>query len=271
MIYLLLLLSSTSAWNYGNHGGDWDGLCSNGRSQSPVNIKKSSSSNLGDTYKMEVYYYGTTMSRTVTNKDNKIYLEGNFGYITIRDSKSKDRKFITTKIVFHAPSEHTKDGYNTHMEMQIYHKIDDSDYTFDFPSYAVVSVLLRPGDNSYFFDSIQVSNLPKADQVNILSNDSNINLISIVESDDDYFFYHGSLNEPDCEEDWLWYVFEKQQWMSFIQINYFLQKLVKSDSDGFINVFGGKGNNRETQSLNGRKIYYSSSEMLLFGFIFLMF
>jgi carbonic anhydrase len=271
MIIIGLIFTFVAAldnWDYNQHGADWNGKCSDGKKQSPVNIRKSKTNSLGDTYKMEVYYYGTTMSRTVKNDGNKIYLDGNFGYITIRDNNSKDRKFITTQIAFHAPSEHEKEGVNTHMEMQIYHKVDDSDYTFDFPSNAVVSVLLRPGDNSYFFDSIQVNNLPTKNKENVLANDSNINLISIVEADDNYFFYHGSNNEPDCDEDYLWYVFEKQQWISFVQINYFLEKLVEADSDGFRNVFGNKGNNREIQGLNGRTVYYSFGNWLLVGFVF---
>lgn len=108
------------------------------------------------------------------------------------------------------PSEHWFNGYPTHMEMQIYHTVDDSDYTVDFPYRAVVSVMIRPGDPSYFMNSIDVFNLPSNGSTNKLPDDSNINLMAIVNPDDKYYFYKGSLNTPDCEEDVLWYVFKTE-------------------------------------------------------------
>lgn len=87
------------------------------------------------------------------------------------------------------------------MELQIYHTIDDSDYTVDFPIKAVVSVMIRPGDPSYFLESIDVSNLPSTDNENILPIESNVNLLAIVDPSDKYYFYRGSLTYPECEED----------------------------------------------------------------------
>lgn len=268
MFWIFILLPEALSWNYKSHGSDWGGQCKDGTEQSPRDIFKSNTDKLGDTYKMQIYYYGTTMSRTVSYKKNNIYIEGDFGYITVRDKDAKDRKFVSNRIVFHAPSEHYFEGYPTHMEMQIFHRIDDSDYTYDFPSIAVVSVMLRPGDNSYFFDSIKVSELPDEGAENKLPDNSNVNLISIVQSSDNYFFYIGSMNEPSyddgtegCEENILWYIFETEQWMSFTQINYFINKLITADSDGYKDIFGGSGNTREIQS-SKNKIYYSSGSII---------
>ena len=266
-------------WDYEEHGEDWKGLCSDGKEQSPINIRKSSADKLGDKHRMEIFYYGTTVSRTVEFKDNNIYIEGDFGYITVRDGDGKDRKFMSNRIVFHAPSEHYFNGYPTHMEMQVFHRVDDSDYTFDFPSIAVVSVMLRPGDNSYFFDSIQASNLSNEGEGNRLPDNSNVNLISIVQTDDDYFFYVGSMNEPKyedgetegCEENVLWYVMESQQWVSFIQINYFINRLVSADKEGYRDIFGGSGNTRSIQSKNGRTVYYSASLYIYTSLILILY
>lgn len=268
MFWIFSFLVQIQAWDYKKHGSDWSGLCKDGTEQSPRDIFKSNTDKLGDPYKMEIYYYGTTMSRTVSYKKNNIYIEGDFGYITVRDKDSKDRKFVSNRIVFHAPSEHYFEGYPTHMEMQIFHRIDDSDYTYDFPSIAVVSVMLRPGDNSYFFDSIQVSDLPNNGEDHKLPDNSNVNLISIVQSSDDYFFYVGSMNEPSyddgtegCEENVLWYVFETEQWISFTQINYFINKLITADGDGYKDIFGGSGNTRAIQT-SKNKVYYSGSSAI---------
>lgn len=260
MLFLLSLLTvhaSDVKWDYSKNGTDWPGKCADGASQSPINIKKSKTKSLGDKFTMQVYYYGKTASRTVVNNGKYIYIEGDFGYITIRDSKSKDRKFLTTKIVFHIPSEHYFESYPTHMEMQIFHKVDDSDYTFDFPCYAIVSIMLRPGDESYFFTSISVANLPKANEETVLPDTANVNLLSIVSPDDYYFFYNGSFSEPECDENVLRYVFETEQWISFVQINYF-KALFITGSD----AFSGPGNSRAIQSLNSRDVYYSFAMMI---------
>ena len=259
-MFHIFLLSLSFAWDYSKHGSDWTGLCSTGQSQSPINIQQGSTSRLGSAYSMEVYYYGQTISRTVVNNGKYIYIEGDFGYITIEDLDSNQRQFLTTRIEFHIPSEHYIEGFPTHMEMQIFHTISDSDYTFDFPSSAVVSIMLRPGDDSYFFDSINVTNLPYAGGTTVLPSNANVNLLSIITYGDNYFFYNGSLNEPDCEEDYLWYVFQTEQWISFSQISYF-QRLFTGGAD----PFAGGGDSRAIQPLHSRTVYYSGG---LTAFIF---
>jgi carbonic anhydrase len=251
MIFFILW-GLASGWDYTSHGEDWGGFCGEGRSQSPINIQTTQTTKIGTSFNMVVYYYGQTISRTVVNNGNYIYIEGNFGYITITDFSSSTRKFNSYKIEFHVPSEHYIDGYPTHMELQIFHQIDDSDYTFNFPTLAVVSVILRPGDPSYFFDSINVSNLPGAGNNTVLSSTANVNLLSIVVPNDNYFFYNGSLNEPDCQEDVLWYVFQTQQWISMNQIQQFKNLFIGSDD-----VFNGGGDTRAIQNLNSRVVYYS--------------
>jgi carbonic anhydrase len=257
MLWLFWTVIVAEAWNYVQQGKDWTGLCSTGGSQSPINIQKAQTQTLGREFAMEVYYYGQTMSRTVNNTGNYISISGNFGYITIADSSGNIRQFTSNRIEFHIPSEHYLEGYPTHMEMQIFHTVENRDYTFDFPTTAVVSVMLRPGDDSYFFNSINVANLPSAGKSNVLPSNSNVNLLSIVSPDDNYFFYKGSLNEPNCDENVLWYVFETQQWISFVQIGYF-QSLFMPGQD----VFGGGGDSRAIQNTNGRVVYYSSAQWL---------
>ena len=261
----LLLFSLAYGWNYNFKGSDWGGLCTDGVSQSPINLQKTKTSLLDSLYSMQVYYYGQTKSRTVQNNGNYIFIEDYFGYITIQDSKGKNRQFLSTKIEFHIPSEHYIGDYPTHMEMEIFHTVADGDYTFDFPSIAVVSVMLRPGTESYFFNSIGVSNLPATGNLNVLAANSNINLLSIVSPDDNYFFYNGSLTQPDCEENVLRYVFETQQYISFIQIGYFQSLFMPGVSD----TFSGGGNSRSIKSLNSRTVYYSSSYLIfpVIGFL----
>lgn len=257
MLAVLLIALSVSAWDYNNQGSDWSGTCSTGEEQSPIDLNTDNYDVLGDKYRMEIYYYGKTASRTIVNTGNYIYMEGDFGYIVVIDGDGDERKFLTESVEFHMPSENWFDGYATDMEMLIFHRIDDSDYTVDFPFRAVVSVPIRPGDESYFMNSIDVYNLPGSGQSNVLPDDSNINLLAIVDMDDDYFFYKGSLNKPTCDEDILWYIFETKQWVSLSQMANFKKLWVDSES-----FSGGKGNVREIQEKNGRTLYYSEGVQL---------
>ena len=249
---IFILLSLGFSWDYTQHGADWGGLCQDGKSQSPINIDTTQTTQLGNTYSIQVFYYGQTMSRTVVNNGNYIYIEGNFGYITMVDLSGNSRTFTSNRIELHMPSEHYIDSYPTHMEMQIFHKINDGDYTFNFPTIAIVSVMLRPGDNSYFFDSINITNLPGPGLTNVLPSTTNVNLLSIVNPDDNYYFYNGSLTEPDCEEDVLRYVFQTKQWISFAQMQSFKGLFI-----GNKDYFAGGGDTRSIQNLNGRTVYYS--------------
>lgn len=245
-----LFLSTAAAWNYASQGSDWGDSCQSGEGQSPINIETGDTSKLGSDYQMTIYYYGKTCSRTVVNDGNVVYMNGDFGWISVTDLDGDPRKFLVQKVEFHMQSEHTVDNEPAWMEMEIYHKIDDSDYTVDFPSLAVVSVMIRPGDPSYFMDSISVQNLPGPGQQLILANTSNINLLAIVNPDDNYYFYIGSLTTPDCTGNVLRYVFETWQWVSMAQMSYF-------------GVYWGEKNNvRTVQDVGDRTVYYSQAVMI---------
>lgn len=261
-IVIQILLGVVFGWNYKNGGSDWSGLCNTGHDQSPINIVPDDTKSLEDEYTMEVYYYGKTQSRTLENDGNVILMKGDFGYIIVKDESGQDRKFLTKKVEFHYPSEHHFDGYESYMEMLIFHTVDNSDYTVDFPTYAVVSVMIRPGDPSYFFDSIEVWNLPASMLNHTLNNNTNINLLALVDAHDAYFFYKGSLNTPDCDENVLWYVFETEQWVSLQQMSYFKALWVDA-----LEFSGGKGNVRKIRNLNSRDVYYSFGYSLAYSML----
>ena len=100
--------------------------------------------------------------------------------------------------------------------------------------------MIRPGDDSYFINSLEPEHLPNTGGNHTII-DSNVNLMAIVDPSDFYFHYMGSVSYPECEEDILWYVYEKEQWVSTKQMELFEKKLVKG------NIITGdvRGNNRE--------------------------
>lgn len=209
---------------------------------------------------MLVYYYGIVGSRDVMNDGNTIALAGDYGYITIKDKEGDDRKFLTNRIEFHMPSEHWFNDYPSQMELQIFHTVDDSDFTVDFPSTAIVSVMIRPGDDNYFMQAISLENLPKSGSNHTLATNALVNLLDIVDPYDDYYFYMGSLSTPECQEDVIRYVFKDEQMVSFNQMDYF--KRLWIEDTGFSN---GNGNVRTIQDKNGRDVKYSSALSVVFS------
>jgi carbonic anhydrase len=255
---LLFLPLIAVAWNYAMLGQDWDGTCQTGERQSPINIATGDCEVLDNNYRLEIYYFGKTTSRVMANSGNLIYMEGDFGYIVVIDNDGNERKFLSEWIEFHMPSEHWFDDYPADMELQVFHRIEDSYSTTDFPTRAVVSVPIRPGDESFFMNSVDVYNLPSAGQNNSLDYPYTINLMSIMTQDDEYFFYKGSLNKPTCDEDVLWFVFESQAWVSLSQMENFKKLWIEDER-----FSGGRGNVREIQKTNGRTVYYSAALRLV--------
>ena len=152
-MFLFVLLPIALAWDYKDGGAGWPGLCESGERQSPIDIDDDDTDHLDDRG-MYVYYYGYTKTRDVVNDGKDIYIGGgNFGYIRVDDDDT-DRDFYAEKVVFKMPSEHTFNGEHSEMEIQVYHNILDSDADPDFPRKAILSIMIRPGDKSYFVNSI---------------------------------------------------------------------------------------------------------------------
>ena len=80
-------------------------------------------------------------------------------------------------------------------------------------------------------------------------------LNTIIEKNKEYYHYSGSLTTPNCQEIVNWFVFKNEVPISKAQkewlINFF--KDIENPESPF-----GFGNNRKTQNLCGREIYYSS-------------
>jgi carbonic anhydrase len=89
--------------------------------------------------------------------------------------------------------------------------------------------MIRPGDESYFINSMEPESLPNSGGTWAIAQ-SNINLMAIVDPNDFYYHYKGSINYPECEEDILWYVFEEEQWVSVKQMDYFKALLFNEET-----------------------------------------
>ena len=77
-------------------------------------------------------------------------------------------------------------------------------------------------------------------------------IIDLINKNDSFYYYKGSLTTIPCTENVNWIVFKDIKSMSFEQFNKFKNWVEKSNMD----YYGvGYGNARGPKSLNGRKIY----------------
>lgn len=201
-----LLLAGAYSWTYSNQGS-WPSDCS--KSTSPIALDPSLSKKISSSDSMKIVFLGATGIQTIENAENMIKITSPLGYIEVGDSK-KRRVFNVEHIEFHTPSEHKIGGTFFPMEIQIVCSIMDRYWERDMPNLAIVSVILKYGIESYFFNTLEVWSLPKKAKTHELSASSNINLRELVKNTDSYWFYNGSATNPDlnCQENVMRYIIQ---------------------------------------------------------------
>ena len=136
-------------------------------------------------------------------KDETSTLKVSFdqGAFALFDNWDQLRIYKPEYLTFHAPSEHTFDGKNYELEMQIYHKEQNSD------NYAVVSIFfdstLGGSDTNSFITEINPS--VSSTKISSLSLKT---LIDDIKSTSNFaestYFYFGSFTIPPCTENVRW-------------------------------------------------------------------
>ncbi len=147
-----------------------------------------------------------------------------------------NQQFELKSFDFHSPSEHTLQGQQFPLEMQLLHQ-------GPVGQLLSVSLLFEEGQTNAFLDELwkvlpsQVGG--KAEYPDML-----INVADVLPSDKAYYFYEGSLTEPPCTEGVQWYVLRQAGQISAAQLRYFHR---------FYN-----GNFRPTQALNERRVWMTN-------------
>lgn len=170
----------------------WTGYCTTGRLQSPVDIRLGTGSPHGD-YEMKVQY-AEALGRT-RNTGNAIQIEGKFGLIQIDGNN-----YNISDITFHTPAEHTIDGRQSAMEMQIIHTRSVGIAQSAASDIAVLSVLFHEDDReeSRFLDTLKLDELPVGGGLRGPETLVNLNLLEGLGGG--YYSYAGSLSSPPCTE-----------------------------------------------------------------------
>ena len=161
--------------------------------------------------------------------------------------------FSPAQFHFHAPSEHTVDGSHHDLECHIVH------------TYADTNGMLG-GVIGIFFDVQEGGDYPNPllDALwNEEGNDVKIPLASFLAGVDmtEYWNYNGSLTTPPCTEGIKWTVVKQVQPISTAQLAKFTSLWA-----GAADFAEGKGNNRATQPLNERTLYFNGAASLSVAF-----
>jgi len=154
-------------WNYNKKGSNWNCKCSESLSQSPINIRSAESCVVATNKRVDFSFFDLqTSDLAFFYEDNMLKLKCGL------DSPSECEKVIFAKLIdldfteysareirFHTPAEHTLDGRDFDMEIQVVFTA----YTEgDIKKKAVLSfwVEMVPGSRNQFLDLIDPLMLP---------------------------------------------------------------------------------------------------------------
>ncbi len=217
-------------WGYNGPAGpsNWGELssefatCQQGKQQSPVDIKSTTSANLPP---IEFNYKYTPFK--VINNGHTLQVE----YEPGSSIKIGGKRYELLQFHFHAPSEHSIDGKTYPIEAHLVHKSQDGEL-------AVLGIFMQSGRENSFIQALW-SNLPEEQGENQVRGIS-VNASAMPPVNKSYYNYPGSLTTPPCSEGVNWIVFKTPIEVSPGQI------------DAFKSIYNG--NARPVQPLNGRNI-----------------
>jgi len=250
------------SWNYAQGGSDWVGTCSTGTLQSPININTSATSCVkegenGVPYRID-FHYVKKDNLTLRNNGHALSIKGDLGFVTLGGCNPCDGQVYNVKAVsIHAPSEHTinasptNDGHYA-AEIHIVHQKTGSTGLNDLLIVAI-TLYVQPdgGFPNSFLEHINLATAPTVAKTEVAIK-KHVSLNKLKESlHGEYYTYTGSLTSPPCTEGVKWYVMKRPLGVQADQL-----ATLTSLFAGNANFAAGHGNNRNTQPLNNRPVYY---------------
>ena len=253
ILFYLLLISNLSAnegpLQYPEPPGGWDeGDCKSNQIQSPIDIPSIKDNSVllddGSHAKIKSLFFSNLFDGVVKfDKGHKWTTnELDIGYIEIYLNKTL-YKYKLNSFHFHLYSEHRIENKQYPMEMHLVHKNLNKEDSLN--ENLVIGILFDYKENieNKFLNDINLAEEKKIKDASI---------IDLINKNDAFYYYKGSLTTIPCTENVNWIVFKDIKSMSFEQFNKFKNWVEKSN----MYYYGvGYGNARGPKSLNGRKIY----------------
>jgi carbonic anhydrase len=240
---LIILLSATVlAWDYRQKGSDWEGQCTNGTFQSPINIGLADAETIKSGSERHVQLNFTLFTIETkgywTNSTYKI--DGNLANMIA--SRPSDQWYQTASVLqlhFHSPSENHLDGVEYDLEVHVVMQDPSQKFT-----YIVYAVFFKQSDeiDSFIMDCIEAEDKNMNFTLNHLIKEQIVN---------DFYAFTGSLTTPPCSENVLWLVDGNVRNLTQSQIGFFSKNWANNTE-----FAGGNGNDRQIQFNNYRQIMH---------------
>jgi len=220
-------------WGYSGSAGpeQWgelsDGyaLCSSGKRQSPVNLEVSQQQDL---YPLSFNYSSVPLQvvnngHTLQANYNKLSEEqvniGGDAHPLVTKSVYQSQLLLGTvpydllQLHFHSPSEHASEGERSAMEVHLVHKTAGGNL-------AVVGVFLKSGKHNATLQKILDNLSSTVNEVSVVKK-VQLNALSLLPENRDFYHYSGSLTTPPCSENVNWFVMKQQIEVSAKQVRQF--------------------------------------------------
>lgn len=255
-------------WNYLSSGKDWDCDCKEGKTQSPIDIDTTAvqRSAVKPIFKYEEVPF------EITEEPYKLVYEN--GAVRLHCDKLgkvvtlDGNVFKAKEIVWHSPAQHLINGHRYELEMEIIHEGESSPVLSE---HLVVSLMFeaKPGVYNKFLDDLDFFNLPGPTmKEKKIRNPFHLNKIFYdltqidfpIWKEFSFFTYEGSLSAPPCTEKTIVYVKKDPIPLGNTTLQLFreaikIPDLIDEDGNVAINT-SEPTNNRDTQPLNGRRVYF---------------
>ena len=253
LIHSLLLISSLikneGPLLYPEPPEGWnEGDCQSKQIQSPIDIPplkdNSTIEDDGSHAKIQSLLYSNINSGKVDFDGGHKWTTGelNIGHIEIILNQTL-YKYKLHSFHFHLYSEHRIESKQYPMELHLVHKNENNNDTLN--ENLVIAILFdyKSDKENKFLKDIKLS---EREEINDAS------IFDLINKDDTFYYYKGSLTTVLCTENVNWIVFKDIRSMSYEQYYKFKKWVENSNKDFYGN---GYGNARGPKGLNGRKIY----------------
>ncbi|KQS51970.1 carbonic anhydrase 1 [Drosophila erecta] len=273
-MFLLLPLAlfqtaNGAQWNYLKQGTDWGGLCSSGKSQSPIALDRNTA------YKKALpaiffgnYYQQLTNPVWIRNNGHTITLEitktinGRLPYIS--GGRLKGR-YLASNLHFHWGSNNSRGAEHLIQRLRYYGEIHIVHWNEKYKNVAeaaeqkdglaVVAVLMSIDKKRRTKSETLISLMESVVRIPIIDSNTSyhgfLSLDELIDSPNlkDFFSYDGSLTTPNCYEAVIWIVFTE---ITFVGLTPSSKFWLLTDDAGNQLV----NNYRSLQHLNGRTVFY---------------
>lgn len=237
---LMPLTTLAASWGYIGETGParWGEIsseyatCQTGINQSPIDIQTATTNKLSLPALNIQYVDGPTRFRSINHT-----LQGTMSPYTSNSINVDGKIYYLKQLDFHAPSEHTLNGKNYPLELQLVHKNQHGDI-------AIVAVMFDVDEPNQAIQNLWESFPAMEDSSMPIFSPVNIN--QLLPDNKTYWRYRGSLTTPPCTEGVTWAVLKTPVTLSADQLDKF-------------HYIVGSANNRPPHPLNERKIEESNS------------